>query len=214
MKQILLYNPIYDFIAEEFITAINDADGEDITIRINSPGGSVFAGWGMAAAIQESKSKVTIKVDGVAASMAFFLLLFCDNVEALDVSKIMMHRAVGRVENEADQALLDSVNSTLRAKMEERFDENTFKDIVGISINDMFTQDTRKDLWIDAKQAKKIGLVSKINRLSPIEQRAMSKMVADSDIAASIGFIEEGKSEPEADIDNIINYFKTTTKWN
>ena len=91
MKQILLYNPIFSFVAEEFINAINDAGDEDITIRVNSPGGSVFAGWGMAAALSEKKN-VTVKVDGVAASMAFYLLLFADIMKMEVLSFIDKHQ--------------------------------------------------------------------------------------------------------------------------
>lgn len=195
MKQILLYQPIMSFIAEEFITAINEAE-DDIQIRVNSPGGSVFAGWGMAAALQESDKNITVKVDGYAASMAFYLLLFADNVEALDVSKFMIHRAVGNVESEDDRKLLDSVNATLKAKMLEKINAEAFESVSGVSIDAMFDAEERKDVWITAKQAKEIGLISKINRLTPTEQQAMGKMVASYEFEEEVTAIKD--DEPTA----------------
>ena len=48
MKQILLYSGIYSFTAEAFIEQMNMLDKkEPVCIRANSPGGSVFAGWGI-----------------------------------------------------------------------------------------------------------------------------------------------------------------------
>ena len=206
MKQILLYNPIFSFVAEEFINAINDAGDEDITIRVNSPGGSVFAGWGMAAALSEKKN-VTVKVDGVAASMAFYLLLFADKVEALDVSMFMIHRADGNAESDEEKALLKSVNNTLKSKMSEKIDAQAFEDVTGTSIDDMFDAEERKDVWITAKQAKKIGLVSKINRLTTKEQTAMTKMVADSKFAEELGIVEVD-TEPQVSWNNILQSLK------
>lgn len=206
MKQILLYNPIFSFVAEEFINAINDSGDEDLTIRVNSPGGSVFAGWGMAAAMQEKKN-ITVKVDGVAASMAFYILLFADKVEALDVSKFMIHRADGNAETDEEKALLKSVNDTLKAKMSEKIDAQAFLDVTGTSIDDMFDAEERKDVWINAKQAKKIGLVSKINRLTPKEQTAMTRMVADSQIAADLGLVGVD-TEPTVNWNNILKTLK------
>ncbi len=176
MKTLTLYSPIINEIAAEFVTNLSNVEaGEDVTVRISSPGGSVFAGWGMIAALQECKGNVTLKVDGHAASMAFYMLLFADNVEALDVSSFMIHRAAGNAQTAEEQNLLDNVNAQLKAKMLEKIDSNTFESVTGVSIDAMFTAEKRKDVWMSAKDAKKIGLVSKITRLSASEQKVMKK---------------------------------------
>ena len=173
---ILLYFQIWDFIAQGFIEKLNEYEGQDATIRINSPGGNVFAGWGMIAALKEFTGNLTVKVDGVAASMAAYITLFCDNVECVDVSRFMLHPARGYVETDEDKAFLASVNKDLRDKMEQKFPGSLFADVTGTSIDEMFNDN--KDVWITAKQAKKLGLVKKINRLDTSEVAAFSKMVA------------------------------------
>ena len=213
MKLITLYHPIFADTAEAFIKAMHDADGEDVTIRSNNAGGSVFAGWGMIAALTESKSNITYKVDGYAASMSTYMAMFAKDVECLDVTRFMIHRADGRVESKEDQLFLDSVNNQLREKMNEKFDSNQFQAISGVSIDALFDLEERKDVWLSAQQALEIGLVSKINRVTPEQQTAMSKMVASSEFAEKLGFVEvdDTKSKLQSEIE-IINQFTKNLK--
>ena len=176
MKEILIYTGIYDFTAETFINRLNEiSKDEDIIIRLNSPGGSVFAGWGMIAALKERTGKNILKVDGNASSMAFFMLPFFDEVQALDITNFMIHRATGWVENEDDQKILDNINKSLKDKLEKRIDKDKFMDVTGISIKDIFEAEKRRDIWVTAKEAKKIGLIDRVVRLEPREINAMQK---------------------------------------
>lgn len=172
-KELYLYNPIYSFVAEEVIKELNASMDDNVTLRLNTPGGSVFAGWGIIAKMKEH-GKVTIKVDGYAASMGAFMLLFADKVEVNDITKIMLHRADAYAENEEQKAFLRSVNKDLRAKLEQKVDSEAFKTVTGYSFDDMFAEDKRIDVWLDAKQAKKVGLVDKINKLDAKELEAFS----------------------------------------
>lgn len=165
-KELYLYSPIYDFAAESIISQMEESKNEDIVMRVNSPGGRVFSGWGIIAKMKEHSENVKIKVDGVAASMAFFMGLFADEVEALDVSKFMAHKADMLIESEKDQKFLDSVNKDLRLKMKSKLDNEKFKEVTGVTIDEMFDNSERKDYWMSAKEAKSIGLVTKINKLS------------------------------------------------
>jgi ATP-dependent Clp protease protease subunit len=204
-NRVLLYYQIWDFVAQEFIEKLSNYDGEDTEIRINSPGGNVFAGWGMTAVVSEFEGKLTAKVDGVAASMAAYLLLFCDNVECLDISKIMLHPASGHVESEEDQSFLDSVNKDLKAKMKLKFNAETFEKIAGYTIDEMFSEN--KELWLNAKQAKKLGIVNKINRLDPANQQAFAKFAACGNFTDAIAAAEGG--EPDVNWSNIAKAFES-----
>lgn len=190
-NRVLLYYQIWDFVAQEFIEKLTEFEGQDTEIRINSPGGNVFAGWGMTSVLQEFTGNLTIKVDGVAASMAAYLLLFQDNVECLDISKIMLHPAYGKVDSEDDQAFLDSVNNNLKSKMKQKFNAETFEKIAGYTIDEMFSEN--KELWLDAKQAKKLGIVQKINRLDPANQQAFAKFAACGNFTDAIAAAEGGE---------------------
>lgn len=177
-KELYLYSPIYNFVAQDLISAMEDTN-EDIVMRVNSPGGDVFAGWGIAAKMIEHTGKITIKVDGAAMSMGAALLVFADKVEALDVSTIMLHRASMYISKPEDQVFLDKVNAGLRAKLETKIDGKKLKELKGVSIKNLFEDETRLDLFLSAKEAKQIGLVDKINVLTPNELTAFNnKMFA------------------------------------
>ena len=196
MKTILLYNDIWSFTAESFIEAMNDNADVDKMVRVNCPGGSVFAGWGMCATMNQYKENTYIQVDGSAASMGLYFLLYAkkENVTALNVSRFLIHSAYGDASTKEDRDLLDAINNDLRALMHERFDDAKFEEVVGVSIDSVF-DDERKDYWIDAYQARDIGLIGSIHRLSAEEQTAMSKMVASSsfEVGAKTKDAEEGK---------------------
>lgn len=177
-KELYLYSPIYDFVAQDLIAAMEENAGEDIVIRINTPGGSVFSGWGIIAKMLERDGKTKIKLDGAAMSMGSLIIAFADDVEALDVSTIMLHRADMQVDNEGDQAFLDKVNNDLRRKLEAKIDKQKLKELKGITISDLFADDKRIDLYLSAKEAQQIGLVNKITKIVPKELSAFNKMFA------------------------------------
>lgn len=77
--------------AIEFIRAANDAGADEIIFEINTPGGSVPAGFGLAKAIEESDVPVTCIVDGAAESMGAFILQSCDTRMLTRRSVLMFH---------------------------------------------------------------------------------------------------------------------------
>lgn len=175
-KEIYLYSPVYDFVAQDLISTMNE-NTEELTMRVNSPGGSVFANYGICAKMQEH-GNVNVKVDGAAMSSAANLLPYAKSVECLDVSTFLLHRADMYVESESDKAFLARINKDLRVKLLARVDAVIFKEVTGFSIDEMFDSEKRIDIMLDAKQAKKIGLVQKINKLTPSEVEAFnSKML-------------------------------------
>lgn len=188
-KELYLYNPIYDFVAEDLISAIEDNMGSPITIRENTPGGNVFATFGICAKMIEH-GDVTIKVDGAAMSSGANLLPYAKYVECLDVSTFLLHRADMYCESESDKQFLAKINTDLRAKLELRVDADKFKKVCGCTMDEMFNAETRVNVTLDAKQAKSIGLVNKINKLTPAEMTAFNNKMYQ--VAA---IIEEPKQE-------------------
>jgi ATP-dependent protease ClpP protease subunit len=177
-KEILLYSPIYDFVAENFISQLNDADGEDLTVRVNSPGGSVFAGWGMVAKSQEHKGNITVKVDGNASSMAAIFLLFHKNVEALNVSTFTLHRASSMNPTLDQSKELKAINADIRRAFEAKLDIATFENISGVLIDDFFNSDEVIDVNLNALQARQIGLIDTINELDASAHDTLSMQIA------------------------------------
>lgn len=180
MNDLVLAAPIWEFTAERFIEKINELDdAEDVNVWLNSPGGSVFAGWSIIGRLKARTGQFNVFVLGHAASMAFLFTAFADNAEALDVTKFMVHRATGYVRNETDQKILDEINDDLLSKLKKRIDNKIFKEVTGTSLDKMWKAEDRIDQWISAKDAKKIGLINKVNRVEPAKMKAFTdKFVA------------------------------------
>jgi ATP-dependent protease ClpP protease subunit len=175
-KPLLLYMPIYDFVAESFVNQMNDIPiDEDIDIWVNSPGGRVFAGWSIIGPMQKRKGKINMSIYGNASSMAVYLPLFSTYAEALEVTQFVLHRADGYVETPEDQTFLDSINKDLRKQMEKRLNMEAFTRITGKTMDEMFDPKTRINVQINAKEAKEIGLINKIIKLDSKQIESMSK---------------------------------------
>lgn len=209
--EILLYSSIHSFTAENFIEKMEAAKGNDVVLRINTPGGDPQAGFGMIAKFAEHEGLKTVKVDGKANSMGAFFLAYADNVEALDVSQITIHRAAYPSYFEAREDFkgsdefksLEKVNASLRKGLESKIDVEKFESVMKVTLDEVFSMDSRIDVSLTPAQAKKIGLVSKINKLtSEMKAEIHTNAVA---MAASLGVdvteLKEVKAEkPKVEI--------------
>lgn len=134
--------------AESFVPAFAAITAPTIHLRINSPGGDVFAARAMENAIRAHPSNVISHVDGYAASAATCLALAGDEVEIVDGGFFMIHESwsigignKGEMRKTAD--LLEQIDATIVATYAKRtgLDEET--------LNDMLAAET----WIGAQQA-------------------------------------------------------------
>lgn len=206
-KPLLLYMPIYDSVAEQFVEKMNDIENsEDIEIWLNSPGGRVFAGWSIIGPMQKREGNIKTCVFGNASSMAVYIPLYSDYSEALEVTKFTLHRADMKVENEEDQKYLDSINKDLRKQMESKLDLEMFTQITGKTMDDLFNPKTRLDITLSAKEAKKVGLINNILKLDQKQIKAYSeKFVAFADFDFEQRSSEESQRSVISDDILIIN---------
>lgn len=192
MAEVLLYDDIHSFTAENFVKELEAAKGEDLTVRISSNGGSVQYGWPMIAKFAEHEGQKLVKVDGAAHSMAAFFVAFADDVEALDVSQFVLHRAAYPEWLESSKEFmtdarikdLQTVNDNLRKALESKIDVEAFEKVSKVTLDEMFSLDSRIDVPLNAKQAKKVGLINKIVPLTTKRKEKMtsyySQMVAST----------------------------------
>lgn len=192
-KEVLIYGPIYSYSAELFINAINEVpDGEDLVVRINTGGGETAAGWSMVAKFAEFKGNKSVKIDGQAMSFGAIFPLYADNVEALDVSEFLIHRAAypswyeKEYMTEDQKASLIETNKNVEKALRAKIDVEQFEKITGKKIKDIFSMDSRLDVRFTASQAKKIGLVSKVNTITP-SRKAELEALAKSSVLDSVG---------------------------
>lgn len=106
--------------AADFVRELAALKVDTIHLRINCPGGEVFAAQAMAQAIREHSATVIAHVDGYAASAASWLALACDQVLISEGGFFMIHKAITMAYGNADDLritadLLEKVDGTLVA---------------------------------------------------------------------------------------------------
>jgi len=101
--EVLIYDEIgmWGITAEDFVSDLNAIDATSITLRINSPGGSVFEGMAIYNAIRRHKATITTQVDGLAASMGSIIALAGDNIQMSENAYYMIHNPWGGVYGES-----------------------------------------------------------------------------------------------------------------
>ncbi len=194
VKQILLYGRIDSWEAKEFSAAIKEIETEDeVLLRINTQGGSPEYGWGIISMFKDLKNVKSVKVDGQAHSMGAFILCYVNESEALDVSRFLIHRAAYPAYFESSEMFTEDikqdlieVNKSLESAFRAKVDVAMFEDLKGVKVKDLFSMDSRIDVVLSAKEAKKIGLISKI---VPLTAAASAEIETFAKAASSDGGI-------------------------
>lgn len=139
---------------------LDSVSDEDIVIFINSPGGSVTAGFVIYDTIKALKSEVKTVAIGMAASMAAFLLC-CAGAKGkrfvMPNAEVMIHQPLGGARGQASdvQIAADHLLKT-KKKMHEMLSEATGQDI------EIVQRDTERDHYLNAQQTLEYGIVDKI----------------------------------------------------
>lgn len=134
------------------IDAFNAEGKEQITIRINSYGGSVAEGWMILAAMQRSQAQITAVIDGIAASIAGIIAIAADYTIMADYALFMTHRASSMSE-EPDQDKLDKFTEAIKVIFMKRLNKSA--DEVSAFFGD-------SDRWLSATEALEHGLINEV----------------------------------------------------
>lgn len=132
---------------------------KDISLYINSPGGSVYAGMAIYDTIQFVKPDVSTLCTGLAASMGAFLLASGAKGKryALPNSRIMIHQPSGGTQGQASDIQIQAREIlNLRERLNQILATNTGQDIERIGI------DTERDNFMSAEDAQAYGLIDKV----------------------------------------------------
>ena len=133
--------------------------GKDINLYINSPGGSVTAGFAIYDTMNYIKSDVSTICIGMAASMGAFLLSGGAKGKrfALPNSQIMIHQPSGGAQGQATEIRIAAENILkTKRKLNEILAANTGKPL------DVIERDTERDYYMSAAEAVEYGLVDQI----------------------------------------------------
>src|SRR5699024_3510456 len=160
---IMLGSPINDNVANSIVAQLLFLEAEDpekdISIYINSPGGSITAGMAIYDTMQFIKPDVSTICTGIAASMGAFLLAAGQKGKrySLPNSEVMIHQPLGGTQGQATDI---EIHAKRIIKMKERMNE-ILAERTGQPI-EVIERDTDRDNFMTASQAVDYGLIDKV----------------------------------------------------
>lgn len=134
-------------------------NGKDISIYINSPGGSVYAGLGIYDTMQFVNSDVQTICTGMAASMAAVLLVAGKEGKrsALPHSRIMIHQPMGGAQGQASDIEITAREiQKLKKELYTIISNHSHQDF------DKVWNDSDRDYWMTASEAKDYGMIDEV----------------------------------------------------
>lgn len=133
--------------------------GKDISIYINSPGGSVYAGLGIYDTMQYVTSDVTTICTGMAASMAAVLLVAGEKGKrfALKHSRVMIHQPMGGAQGQASD--MEITVREIRKLKDELY--RIIADHSGQPLEKV-EHDSDRDYWMTAEEALQYGMIDRV----------------------------------------------------
>jgi ATP-dependent Clp protease protease subunit len=172
---IFLGAPIDDIFANLIIAQLLFLEAEDpekdINLYINTPGGSVTAGLGIYDTMQYVKPPINTICLGQAASMGAFLLAAGTKGKrfALPNARVMIHQPMGGFQGQATEI---DIHAREILKIRERLNEIMAKH-TGQPL-ERISQDTERDYFMSAEEAKRYGLLDEVITRPPKLLKAIS----------------------------------------
>ncbi|WP_151447549.1 ATP-dependent Clp endopeptidase proteolytic subunit ClpP [Lacisediminimonas profundi] len=162
-RVIFLVGPVNDHAANLIVAQLLFLESEnpdkDISLYINSPGGSVSAGMAIYDTMQFIKPDVSTLCTGLAASMGAFLLAAGAKGKrfSLPNSRIMIHQPLGGAQGQAADIEIQAREILyLRERLNMILAEKTGRTVEQIS------RDTDRDNFMSAEQAQEYGMIDKV----------------------------------------------------
>ena len=148
-----------NLIVAQLLFLESEDPGKDIQLYINSPGGSVSAGWAIYDTMHYVKCDVSTICMGMAARMGAFLLAGGTKGKrlALPNAEIMIHQPSGGAQGQASdiKIVADKILDT-RKKLNEHLAANTGQPLSVIEV------DTERDHYMSAQEAKEYGIIDEV----------------------------------------------------
>ena len=148
-----------NLIVSQLLFLESEDPGKDISLYINSPGGSVTAGMAIYDTMQYIKCDVSTICMGMAASMGAFLLSGGPKGKrlALPNAEIMIHQPSGGAQGQATEIniVAEQILKT-RQRLNEILAANTGKPL------EVIARDTERDNYMTAQEAKEYGLIDRV----------------------------------------------------
>ena len=159
---IILSGEINDSMSNSIVAQLLYLDSinhDEISLYINSPGGSITAGMAIYDTMNFINSKVSTICIGMAASMAAFLLSSGEKGKryCLENAEVMIHQPLGGAQGQATEIKIAAERILkLKGKLNKILSENTGKNLEKIE------NDTERDYFMDADEALEYGIIDEV----------------------------------------------------
>lgn len=157
------YSDVYDWLNYQYFSpqsisdALTKANGEDITLEINSPGGYIDAGSEIYTELMEYPGTVNAKIVGYACSAASWIALAADHVAMSPTAQMMIHRASGgAIGNSSDMKSEYNALDQMDKSFVDLYAQRT-----GKSPNEIY-QMMIDTTWMNAKTAVENGFADEV----------------------------------------------------
>jgi ATP-dependent Clp protease protease subunit len=160
---VFLGTPVDDQVADSIVAQLLYLEAEDpekdIQLYINSPGGSVYAGLAIYDTMQQIRPHVATICFGLAASMGAFLL--CGGAAgkrmSLPSSRIMIHQPLGGAQGQASDIAIQAKEILyIKQRLNTMLAHHTGQPY------DRIANDTERDFFMSAVEAKEYGLIDQV----------------------------------------------------
>lgn len=137
----------------------DNPEGEDLEMELNSPGGSVFAGFELYSLIREAKCRTVAVVQSLAGSAASTVMAACDVVRMSPVAQVMIHLPSSWAEGNQNamkheakvlESITQSILNGYEAKCQGKADRARLDKLI------------RAESWLTAQEAVELGLADEI----------------------------------------------------
>ncbi|MEZ4376221.1 MAG: ATP-dependent Clp protease proteolytic subunit [Polyangiaceae bacterium] len=145
--------------AEDVVRELGELGADTpLTVRINSPGGSVFDGFSIYNALRRHEGEVTVEIDGIAASAASVIAMAGDVVRIASNATLMIHEPSAFVDGTAVdlRSVADRLDK-IREDILDIYEERTGRP------REQLAQMVADETWIDAEQAIALGFADEIS---------------------------------------------------
>ena len=156
-SELLIYDVIGDWAglsARQLVHDLKDLDVSEITVRINSPGGSVFDGIAIYNALRHHKAHIHVRIEGLAASIASVIAMAGDTIHMAANALMMIHNPFGWVGGDAEELrkVADMLDKTTEMIAQ------TYAANCGLQVSEIINL-MNEETWFTASEAEGHGLV-------------------------------------------------------
>ena len=194
--ELLLYGEISDaswygdeVTPKRFADDLAACGGKDLTVRVNSPGGDVFAAQAIYNQLKAYAGKVTVKIDGMCASAATVIACAGETVIMPSNTIYMIHNPKSAMLGYYDAVQLGKVSDRLTTVKQTIV--NVYMGRVGNALSEVQVKHKMdSEEWMTADKAKEYGFVDEITDEIPIENRWEDNLLIVNSVSCKLDRFE------------------------